>query len=147
MYKILYFLLSLFYVGKIKYAPGTVASALTVIAWYIIDFSKNIQIIIIISAVLIGLILCYCYSKYNGAKDPSFIVVDEFVGMSIALFMVPKISYFYFLSFLLFRILDIFKPGLISSSEKIGNGIGIMLDDIISGIITLCIVHLFINWI
>ena len=146
-YKILYFLLSLFYLGKIKYAPGTVASAFTVIIWYMMDFSKNSQIIIIVSILIVGLILCYCYSKYNGNKDPSFIVVDEFVGMSIALLMVPKISYLYLLSFLLFRVFDIFKPGLISNSEKIGNGIGIMLDDIMSGIITLCIVHLFINWI
>jgi len=146
-YKILYFLLSLFYIGKIKYAPGTVASVLTVIIWYMIDFTKNIQIIIIISIILMGLILCYCYSKFNGDKDPSFIVIDEFAGMSIALFMVPKITYLYFLSFLLFRILDIFKPGFISKSEKIGNGVGIMLDDIISGIITLSILHLLINWI
>ena len=146
-YKVLYIFLSFFYLGKIKYAPGTVVSALIAFIWYMISFSKNTQIFIIISIVVLGLILCYCYSKYNGDKDPSFIVIDEVAGMSISLFMVPKVSYLYILSFFLFRVFDIFKPSIISSSEKIKNGIGIMLDDIISGIITLCIIHLFINWI
>jgi len=146
-YKVLYFFLSVFYLGKIKYAPGTIVSALTTFIWYTVDFSKNIQISMIISLIIIGLILCYCYSKYNGDKDPSFIVIDEVAGMSIALFMVPKVSYLYLLSFLLFRFFDIFKPSLISDSEEIGNGIGIMLDDIISGLISLCLIHLFINWI
>ena len=146
-YKILYFFLSFFYLGKIKYAPGTVVSALTAFIWYKIDFSKNTQILIIMTIVFFGLFLCYCYSKYNKDKDPSFIVIDEFAGMSIALFLVPKVFYLYLLSFLLFRIFDIFKPGLISHSEKIGYGIGIMLDDIISGIIALSLIHLFVYWI
>ena len=146
-YKLLCFFLSFFYLGKIKHAPGTLASVLTAFIWYRIDFSKNIQILIIISIVIVGLLLCYLYSKYNEEKDPNFIVVDEVAGMSIALFMVPKVGYLFLLSFLLFRIFDIFKPGFISTSEKIENGIGIMLDDIISGIMTLCLIHLLMNWI
>ena len=146
-YKILYFFLSFFYLGKIKYAPGTIISALTTFMWYMVDLSKITQIIIIITSIIFGLFLCYYYSKYNKAKDPSFIVIDEFAGMSIALFMIPKVIYLYLLSFLLFRFFDIFKPGFISYSEEVGNGIGIMLDDIISGVISLCLIHLFIYWI
>jgi len=146
-YKVLYFFLSFFYLGNIKYAPGTVMSALTALIWYSVDFQKNVQIFIIMSTLIFGLLLCYYYSKYNEDKDPGFIVIDELAGMSIALFMVPKVIYLYLLSFLLFRIFDIFKPSVISNSEEIGNGVGIMLDDIISGIITLCLIHLFVYWI
>tara|TARA_B100000686_G_C16183474_1_gene662136 strand:- start:165 stop:611 length:447 start_codon:yes stop_codon:yes gene_type:complete len=147
IYKILYFFLSLFYVGKIKYAPGTIASVVTACIWYKLNIPNNIQIIIIIFIVVLGLFLCKWYSKYNKCKDPSFIVVDEVAGMSIALFMVPKIVSLYFLSFLFFRFFDIYKPGFISNSEKIENGIGIMLDDIISGLISFFLIHLIIYWI
>ena len=83
----------------------------------------------------------------NEEKDPNFIVIDEIAGMSIALFMVPKVAHLFLLSFALFRIFDIFKPGFISTSEKIENGIGIMLDDIISGIMALSLIHFLIIWI
>ena len=146
-YKVLCFFLSFFYLGKIKYAPGTLASIITAFIWYRVDFSKNIQILIIISIVVLGLLLCYLYSKYNEEKDPNFIVIDEIAGMSISLFMVPKVAHLFLLSFVLFRIFDIFKPGFISTSEKIENGIGIMLDDIISGIMALSLIHFLINWI
>ena len=146
-YKVLYFFLSFFYLGKIKYAPGTLASVITAFIWYRIDFSKNVQILVIISIVIVGLLLCYLYSKYNEEKDPNFIVIDEVAGMSIALFMVPKVAHLFLLSFALFRIFDIFKPGFISTSEKIENGIGIMLDDIISGIMALSLIHFLIIWI
>ena len=144
-YSILYFFLSVCYIGKIKYAPGTMASILTVFFWYLVDFQRITQIVIVLSVTILGLCLCFFYSMYNRDKDPAFIVLDEVAGMSIALLMVPKVSYLFLISFLLFRALDIFKPGLISSSEKIGNGIGIMLDDVISGIISLSIVHIIIS--
>ena len=141
------FLISFFYVGYVKYAPGTIASLIMLIIFFFIPNVFEIQLSILTLLLLLGFILCYYHSKISLEKDPSFIVIDEIVGMSISLFMLPKIFILYLISFILFRCLDIFKPFFINKSQKIDIGIGIMLDDIISGIITLCIIHLFINWI
>ena len=146
-YNILYVLLSFFYIGSIKIAPGTISSLITASIWYFLDFSTFLDITITLFIGIMGFALCYKYSKYNKDKDPSFIVIDEVVGMSIALLMMPKEYYLFFLSFFIFRLFDIFKPGIISSSEKIENGIGIMLDDILAGSFTFFIMHLLINWI
>ncbi len=67
-------------------------------------------------------------------------VIDEVVGMMISLFLIPKTILAYSLAFILFRALDIFKPSIIYRSQNFGYGIGIMLDDIIAGIITLLII-------
>ena len=74
--------------------------------------------------------------------DPSFIVLDEICGMSISLFMIPKSYMLFFVSFLIFRFFDIFKPLYINESQKIKYGIGIMVDDVLSGLYTLAIMNL-----
>ena len=69
-----------------------------------------------------------------GNPDPEEIVIDEVVGMSISLFMLPKSITIYVIAFLIFRILDIFKPSFIYRIQKLSNGWGIMLDDVFAGV-------------
>ena len=61
--------------------------------------------------------------------------------MMIALFLIPKVFQLYLLAFLIFRFLDIIKPSIIYRSQYFDYGIGIMLDDILSGLITLLILY------
>ena len=89
--------------------------------------------------------MCRYYSMHYNEKDPSFIVIDEVVGMSIALFMLPKIFYYYFISLILFRIFDIFKPSVIFHSQYMKNGLGIMMDDLISGFLVSLLLFLYIG--
>ena len=68
-------------------------------------------------------------------KDPSKVVVDEMVGVWIALLAVPVGNVWYILfAFLLFRFFDIFKPLGIRKMEQLEGGIGVMADDILAGI-------------
>ena len=90
MNNIIYLILSFFYIGKIKIAPGTIASIVLASLWYFIPNIILLQSITIIILITAGLITCWKYSLQNKQKDPAFIVVDEVVGMSIALFMIPK---------------------------------------------------------
>jgi phosphatidylglycerophosphatase A len=69
-------------------------------------------------------------------NDPSEVVIDEAAGMGIALFMLPHNIAIYSMAFILFRIFDIFKPSFIYRVQNIPNGWGIMLDDVLAGIIT-----------
>jgi len=69
-------------------------------------------------------------------KDPSEVVIDEVVGMMIAMLFLPKTWLFIVLAFGLFRLFDIKKPSLIGRAEKLPGGWGIMTDDVLAGIMT-----------
>ena len=72
-------------------------------------------------------------------EDPSFVVIDEFVGMWISLLLFDEIILI-LISFFLFRFFDITKFLGINKIEKLNGSLGIMLDDIVAGIYTLIIV-------
>ncbi len=141
-----HFIISFCYVGYIKYAPGSVSSLLFLIIFYFIPNNIISQSILLFSVCLSGFTLCYYYSKNSVIKDPSFIVIDEVAGMSLSLFMVPKEIHLYILAFILFRIFDICKPGVIDKSQKVNFGIGIMLDDLLAGLFTIIIIWTIILW-
>ena len=145
MNKYIILLLSFFNIGKVKVAPGTFASGIAAFTWYFIPNIVFLQILIIFSLLILGFWSCYIYSIQNYKQDPGFIVIDEIAGMSIALFMVPKFSILFIIAFIIFRVFDIFKPSIIYHSEKIDYGLGIMLDDIISGVLVLLIIQSYIQ--
>ena len=125
-----------FYLGKIPIAPGTVASLATLLIWPLIPLNYFYQIFILIILFIIGIISSRIISKEMNEKDPSEIVIDEVVGMGISLFMLPNEIILYLFAFIIFRILDILKPSFIYSIQKLPNGWGIMLDDVVAGIFT-----------
>ena len=73
--------------------------------------------------------------------DPSEVVIDEVVGMGISLFMLPHNFWLYLLSFILFRVFDILKPSFIYRIQNLSGGWGIMLDDVLAGLITFALVN------
>lgn len=66
--------------------------------------------------------------------DSRKIVIDELLGMSISLFLLPRNILFYVLAFILFRVFDILKPFFIRKLEKLPGGWGVMGDDLLAGI-------------
>ena len=87
-------------------------------------------------------ILLISFISLNGEfknEDPSFVVIDEFVGMWISLLLFDEIILI-LISFFLFRFFDITKFLGINKIEKLNGSLGIMLDDIVAGIYTLIIV-------
>jgi len=141
LYKIF---ISFFYLGYIKIAPGSIVSFIILCIYYFVPNDFILQLYIVISVSVIGFGLCFYHSTISEEKDPSFIVIDEVLGMLISLFMIPKSFLLYVASFILFRYFDIIKPSFIDKSQNVGNGIGIMLDDVISGFITVLILWGFI---
>jgi phosphatidylglycerophosphatase A len=84
----------------------------------------------------------------HDAPDPSMVVIDEIVGMWVSLFLLPRGILLVGCAFIAFRIFDILKPFPARQLEKIPNGWGIMLDDIVAGfyanIATLVVVRMYI---
>jgi len=147
-------LLTMFGIGRIKYAPGTVASIVTCLIYYLL-FSLGVNFnyfffFIFIILLIYSIILIDKLSHYFKEKDPKEIVIDEFFGQSIPLVLMSGyiISsgevYPFFLAFILFRFFDIYKPFPINIvDKKMKNGLGVMLDDIIAGIYTSITILIF----
>ena len=94
------------------------------------------RFLILIPIVLIGFISLNVEFEN---EDPSFVVIDEFVGMWISLLLFDEIILI-LISFFLFRFFDITKFLGINKIENLNGSLGIMLDDIVAGIYTLIIV-------
>ena len=127
-------ILSVFYLGYFKYAPGTLASLLTMFLCFFV-MPLNLFNPLLIFSTILGFSTCYIFSKNNIEKDPSYIVIDEVVGMFLCLLFLPKNLFLYFMAFFLFRFFDILKPSIIFKSQNSKYGIGIMMDDILAALL------------
>ena len=156
---------TMFGLGKIKFIPGTFGSLATTIILYYLFHTLNIlpSTILILynffhvlnlstNLVLIILIIIFIYSFYavsshienNENKDPGEIIIDEFLGQSIPIYLY-EISHgtakdsseaiiYYALFFVLFRYFDIIKPFPVSYfDKKHKNSFGVIMDDICAG--------------
>jgi len=134
-----------FYSGFTPVAPGTAGSIVAFFIFLIPGF-ENLYIIsfAIIFSILIGIPLGNFFENIYG-KDPGIFTLDEFIGTWIAFLFVPKHWLILIIGFLLWRILDILKPFPANKAEKLTGGVGIVLDDIISGVYSLIIIHIFIT--
>lgn len=132
------------YVGYVPVAPGTVASAVAAVWWWFFAPASVSSALLLITGVFFaGVWAAYSVEQSTGIIDPSHVVIDEVVGMWLPLVMVPRCWSLYLVAFLLFRFFDIsklFPVGLAEHSFR--HGWGIMLDDLVAGIMTLLILSL-----
>jgi len=127
---------SIFYIGYLPVAPGTLGSLAAVILNYFICRNVWVAPIVILVIIMLGFVTAGRVEKIFGEKDPGEIVIDEFGGMLISLYRIPPTMGYVVAGFLLFRFFDIVKPGPIRNLEKLKGSLGIMSDDIIAGVYT-----------
>ena len=106
-----------FGLGDMPKAPGTFGTL--VVAVYVSDI---------------------CEREIYHQKDPQNVVIDEVLGFLTTLFLINPVGVFQTLAaiglaFVIFRIFDITKPGPIYKSQFLGNGVGVVIDDFLAGII------------
>ncbi len=120
--------------GLLPWAPGTWGSLGALVTWFLLPPLSPI-----LSAGLIGTLFAGGVAsasmavRETGDPDPSMVVIDEFVGQFISLSFVHHDIIQGLETFILFRILDIFKPGPIRKLEAWPGGWGIMADDALAG--------------
>ena len=139
---------TMFGLGKIRFIPGTFGSLATIIILYLCFHILEINSGII----FLGLILIFIYSflavtqhtKNSENKDPGEIIIDEFIGQSIPIYLY-EISHgtnkepneaiiIYFICFILFRYFDIMKPFPVSYfDQNHKNSFGVIMDDVCAG--------------
>ncbi|MDR0820803.1 MAG: phosphatidylglycerophosphatase A [Endomicrobium sp.] len=135
--KIVIFFSSVFGVGYIKYASGTFGSLAGILFWAV--FVPDIyifQIFMLAAIFIISVLFSSLAEEIYNKKDDRRIVIDEVAGVWVSVAFLPKTFMFLFLGFLLFRIFDIGKPLFIREVQKIKDGLGITIDDVIAGIFT-----------
>jgi phosphatidylglycerophosphatase A len=134
-----YLISTFFYLGKLPKAPGTWGSLGALLVWSFIPESLFFRFILLSLTLIIGFIACGNTLKESDDPDPSFIVIDEVVGLWITLLFVPKTIFLFTLGFLLFRLFDILKPSFIYSVQSLKGSWGVMLDDILAGVLSLLV--------
>ena len=144
-----YLFVTCFGIGSFRFAPGTITSFITIIflfsLFHIIKLSNY--------TILIALLLVFVYSFYavseyikdNKNKDPKEVVVDEFIGQSIPIYLYEiahgtvknsqESILFYLYIFILFRYFDIKKPFPVNYfDKKFKNSFGVIFDDVVAGL-------------
>ncbi len=146
MIKLTKYLVTLFGIGLIPYAPGTLGSIFAIFVWYLSISLFNIYFFytILILVFLSSFILVDIYLKFHKKEDPSEIIIDEFIGQSIPLiFLLQYNIYEVLLAFCAFRFFDIYKIYPVNKAENIKGSTGVIMDDIVAGIYSLVIVMFY----
>lgn len=136
-----------FYTGYIPLASGTFGSIAALLIYHFIPGFEEPYIILpsIITFVLLGIIIGNKFEKLYG-KDPAECTIDEVVGMWISLLFLPKEIWISLTAFVVWRALDIIKPFPAKKLESLDGGLGILMDDIVSAVYSLIIVHIIFNY-
>ncbi|MDC0437686.1 phosphatidylglycerophosphatase A [Pelagibacteraceae bacterium] len=155
-----YLFVTCFGIGSFRFAPGTITSFITTIflfsLFHIIELSNN--------TILIALILIFVYSFYaiseyikdNENKDPKEVVIDEFIGQSIPIYLYEiahgsiknsqEAILFYLYIFILFRYFDIKKPFPVNYfDKKFKNSFGVIIDDVVAGLYVVLTLIIFMT--
>lgn len=127
-----------FYVGRIRWAPGTWGTLATIPFVIMFQMMGSITYMAVTFLIIfLGIFLSDIYEKSKGDHDLSEIVIDEVAGYMIAMTLMPMTWQALTLGFLIFRFFDIFKPFPIGwLDRKINGGLGVMVDDVAAGVIT-----------
>ncbi len=152
--KTAYLISTLFGAGYFPKAPGTFGSLVSLPIIFVVCYGFGF--IGLLATVIIAFVIAMPAVKkvltYT-EHDPSFIVIDEFVGQSVtflpvAVILQKNISLnsfiLYVTGFVLFRFFDVIKPYPVSyADQKIKNAFGVILDDIFAGIYSAIILKIF----
>ena len=139
---------TMFGLGKIPKIPGTFGSFATVIILYVLfhifNLSSNLILICLMIIFVFSFLAVTNHIKDSENKDPKEIIIDEFIGQSIPIYLY-EISHgteksadeaiiFYCICFVLFRFFDIVKPFPVSYFDKnFKNSFGVIMDDVCAG--------------
>ena len=145
------FFASVIFIGKFPLAPGTFASLIANLSLYLVLLYHNqtsidlrlLMAFLVPFLFFAGVLTSSIITKEINDKDPSSIVIDEWVGQWIPFIFLPLNIQNLVLSFIFFRIFDISKILFIKKFESFSGGWGVMLDDVLAGFYALALVIMF----
>lgn len=129
--------------GYAPKAPGTFGTVAAAVVWLGMSWtgalsSFEAQTVFAVLTILFGTLAIRLSLDSTSAKDPQWIVIDEWAGLYVALIGADfRILWQVLLAFILFRIFDISKVGPIRAAERLPGAVGIMADDVVAGVFAL----------
>ena len=137
MFQIAKFISTYFYVGLLPKMPGTWGSIFALpLAWVLYKLGNTAYWFGFLLITLLGVWSSKVYSEAVKKEDPDEVVIDEVAGILTVFLFVKPTPLNLILALILFRVIDITKPPPINYFERIPHGIGIMIDDILAGLLT-----------
>jgi len=130
--------LTFFYSGLSPVAPGTAGSILAGIVGFLILQYVGIETLFLLTILItiIGIKEIDKYEHISKTHDDKSIVIDEVIGLWLAFSLSSGTITQMILSFIYFRIFDIWKPSLIGKIDKdVKGGLGVIGDDVLAGIL------------
>ena len=148
MIRLAFAIATVFKAGYIPIAPGTVGSIIGLLVfWLIKDYASfTIEMFVATALFFAGVWASTIVEQVLERHDPGVVIVDEVVGMLVALMLLPPTITVMFLAFLLFRVFDIIKPYPARWCEQLSRGWGIMMDDVVAGLYVNVLIHIIL-WI
>ena len=126
-----------FGLGEMSFMPGTFGT----LGGIPIFLFNSFYLVFLVTFFAISVYVAdICEKEIFKKEDPQAVVIDEVLGFLTTLFLINPIGIkatliAMLLAFIIFRILDITKIGPIYKSQSFGNGVGVVLDDFLAGII------------
>ncbi len=137
--------------GYAPIAPGTAGATVGIIIFYLLNIVFNnlftdFRTINLLNAgviILVMLLGVYSIKKVHTIweHDASKIVIDEVIGVWIAVWAMPFEWQYYIYALALFRFFDIAKPLFIRKLDNMHNDWSVMLDDVLAGIYSLIVIQ------
>jgi phosphatidylglycerophosphatase A len=135
-----------FGIGYFPIAPGTAATAAGIALAFCLQGHEWVYAVVVFVLFAAGVPVCGRVEKILKQKDPGIVVLDEVIGVLVALAGLPMTWPVAISVFFLFRAFDMFKIYPINRLETRPGGWGVILDDVMAGIYTNIIMRIALRW-
>ena len=134
--------------GLAPVAPGTAGTVVAIPLYFLLQpLALHIYLMLVTGLFLIGIPLCAHTARRLGVHDHPGIVWDEIVGYLVTMTFAPPGWLWIVAGFVLFRLFDVLKPWPIKwLDRKVGGGFGIMVDDLLAGIVAAVVLYLLVMY-
>lgn len=135
--------------GAAPRAPGTAGTLAALLLYLVLPaMSPFVYAVFLLSGFLLGVWICGKTARDIGVHDHGGIVWDEFIGFWLTMFLAPPGLFWLLSGFVLFRVFDIVKPWPIRWFDRhVHGGFGIMIDDVLAGVMAWMCLQLMAVWI
>ncbi|QID32799.1 phosphatidylglycerophosphatase A family protein [Pampinifervens florentissimum] len=130
-----------FYIGRFRYAPGTVGTLLGVPLVYLLVYKWWLTLLFGLLLYAVAVWSANYMVELTRDKDPEEVVIDEVLGYFFSFLLIEPTLKTIAVAFITFRMLDIVKPFPIKLFERLPKGHGVVADDVVAGIMNAVILY------
>lgn len=132
---------TVFGAGYFPIASGTFGTLVAVLPYYMLRGNVWAYTLATLLCLVLGVWTATAVESVLHEKDSGKIVIDEVAGYLVTMAFLPHHWFYPMAGFVLFRLLDVWKPFGIRKSQQLTGGWGVMIDDVLAGLAANCILR------